>query len=176
MDGRPCYKYKGFVVKNKQGEGSQTLQVCEDCMSKNPDLAEEDEFGPCPGCGTKLDHVVKKSRMGCAMCYDHFGEPLSYIIAALQLTGETKHVGRVPESFKLSKSESVDPMKFATELSQKMRILLREEKFEEAARLKPVLSRIKALLSSGSKEGELGPQEKAELARIVYDYMYPKSL
>lgn len=176
MDGRPCYKYKGFVVKNKQGEGSQTLQVCEDCMSKNPELAEEDELGPCPGCGTTLDHVVKKSRMGCAKCYDHFGEPMSYIIAALQYGGETKHVGRMPESFKLSTSESADPMKFATELSQRMKILLRDEKFEEVARLNPVLSRVKAILSSGRKKGELGPQEKAELAKIIYDYMYPESL
>ena len=144
-------------------------------MSANPQADNSDDIGPCPRCGVTLDQVVRNSRVGCSLCYDHFGEPLAYIIAAVQLGGEARHVGHVPESHKRSTAESVGAIKFATELAQKLATATRKENYEEASKLNSILNLVKALIGECKKDGELDPQKKAELADIVYAHLYPDS-
>lgn len=176
ITGKTCTKHKAYTVEEKHGENSYTCLVCEDCMHMNPQPDKSDELGPCPRCGTTIDQVVGKSRLGCALCYEHFGEPLSYIIAAVQIGGEDRHVGRTPESFKRHNAESVDAIKFATELAQGVKIATREERYEDASRLMETLSSVKKVISSMNEEGELDPTKKAELAEIAYRHLYPESV
>lgn len=140
-------------------------------MAANPEIKPVDELGPCDKCGITIDQIVRNSRVGCSNCYDHFGEPLSYIIAAVQFGGESRHTGTVPECHKRSLSESVQPLKFATELAQKVRLMIRTEMYEEAAKTENVLLKVKNIM----ERGELGPEDRAELADIVYRHMYPES-
>lgn len=175
ITGKNCTKHKAYTVEEKHGEESSSYLVCEDCMHLNPKVDSADEMGPCPRCGTTLDQVVRNSRIGCSLCYDHFGEPLAYIIAAVQFGGEAKHTGMVPESFKRSSAEAVEAVRFATEIAQKIRIATREERYEEASRLNAVLVEVKRIISSSHERGELDPVERAELAEIVYRHMYPDS-
>lgn len=175
ITGKNCLKHKAFTVEETHGDKSSTHLVCEDCMHMKPQAEKTDDLAPCPRCGVTLDQVVRNSRVGCAECYDHFGEPLSYIIAAVQFGGETKHTGRIPETFKRSSAEAVGAIKFATELAQKIKIATRQEDYEEAAKINETLLKVKALIGSAEKDSELDPQRKAELAEIVYHYMYPES-
>lgn len=172
ITGKNCPKHKSFYVEYN----SDNHLVCEDCMHSNPEVkpTSQDDPGSCPRCGVTLDQVVRNSRVGCSLCYDHFGEPLAFIIAAVQFGGENRHVGHVPESFKRSSAESVDGIKFATELAQKIKIATREERYEDAAGLANTLREVKSVIES-NKGGELDPQKKAELASIVYRHMYPGS-
>lgn len=169
VDGRPCSKERTHSAVSAS-DGKQHL-VCEDCMASNPDLKLADELGPCPKCGATIDQVVRKSRIGCAECYDHFAEPLSYIIAAVQFGGESRHIGTVPECHKRTAAESVELIKFATELAQKVKLMVRAENYEEAAKAEKTLSEVKRIM----ERGELGPEDRAELADIVYRHLYPES-
>lgn len=173
ITGKNCQKHKAFSVEYN----SNTHLVCEDCMHSNAEVKpnQQDDNGPCPSCGTTLDQVVRNSRLGCTTCYDHFGEPLSYIIASVQFGGETKHVGMVPETHKRSRAESTNAVRFATEISQKMKVAIREERYEEAARLNAILSKVKDILAHSKEDGDLDPQRKAEIAEIVYKHLYPDS-
>ena len=170
VDGRPCSKERTHSVTSDSN--GKHLLVCGDCMASNPDLKPTDEFGPCPRCGTVIDHVVRKSRVGCAECYDHFAEPLAHIIAAVQFGGECRHTGIVPESHKRSAAESVDPVKLSTELAHKVKLLLRAERYEEAAKADKTLSEVKNIML----KGELGSEDRAELAEIAYKHLYPESV
>ena len=167
LNGKPCSKYKPHAVSTESG----LHMVCEDCMASNPDIKHVDELGPCVRCGATIDQIVRNSRMGCSDCYDHFAEPLSYILAAVQFGGESKHVGSIPECHKRGVAESLDPMKFATELAQKVKLLVRAERYEEASGVAKTLAEVKAVM----EKGEPGPEDRAELAEIAYRYLYPES-
>lgn len=175
LTGRNCLKHKSYTVEDDREGKKSTHLVCEDCMSANPQADKSDEVSPCPRCGVTLDQVVRNSRVGCSLCYDHFGEPLAYIIAAVQFGGEARHLGRIPESYKRSSAESVGAIKFATELAQKLAMATREENYEVASKISATLARVKALIGECKKDDELDPQKKAELADIVYSHLYPES-
>jgi hypothetical protein len=57
----------------------------------------------------------------------------------------------------------------------KMNTAAKEERYEEANELGSVLEEVRLLLSRSNEKCELGPDDKAELARIVHDHMFPKS-
>lgn len=171
ITGKTCLKHKSHSVEYN----SAPHLVCEDCMQTNPDLERVDDAGECPRCGATLDEIVRTSRVGCADCYDHFVEPLSHIIAAVQFCPEARHVGPPPESFKRSSAEAADPVRMATEISQKIRAATKREDYSEASRLNVTLSGLKRLISVKHEKGELDPRERAELAEIAYGYMYPDS-
>jgi len=140
-------------------------------MSSNSEIKTIDELGACETCGSTIEQIVRNSRVGCSKCYEHFAEPLSYIIAAVQFVGEDKHVGSTPERYKRERAKSLDPIKFATELAQKVKLLARAERYEEASVANNMLTEVKSII----KRGELGPEDRAELAEIAYRHMYPES-
>ena len=178
VTGKPCLKYKAYTMTEKKGSESHSYAVCEDCMNLNDSLSFEDELGPCPECGEVLESIVKSSRIGCAKCYDHFEEPLSYMIATAQGTPNSldKHVGPAPESYKKSLAESTTAVGFAKELEQKKEAAQKEERYEEASRISLALSKIMEFISRSNEKGELDPEDRAELSKIVYSYMFPESV
>lgn len=177
ITGKPCLKHKGYSVTEKKGDEQRSYSVCEDCMYMNESLSFEDELGPCPRCGETLESIVKSSRIGCAKCYDHFDEPLAHMIAAVQAAPgyEKKHVGSIPESYKKSLAESTTAVKFATEMAQKMRLAQKEERYEAASEFRATMDRVKEFISRANEKGELAPEDRAELSKIVYNHMFPES-
>lgn len=169
VNGKPCSKHRIYSATSGEGAEAKHHLVCEDCMHTSPEIRPSDELGPCSRCGTTIDQVVRNSRLGCSHCYDHFGEPLSYIIAAVQISGENRHVGTIPEFHKRSVAGSVDPAAFVAELKIEMTNMIRDEKYEAAAKIENTLSEVKRIM----EKGELGPDEKAELAEIAYRHLYP---
>lgn len=178
ITGKNCHKHKAYSVTEKKGEEQRSYAVCEDCMHMNKSLSFDDDLGPCPSCGEILEEIVKSSRIGCARCYDHFDEPLSHMIAAVQASPgfDNKHTGSTPHHYKQSIAESTTAVRFATELSQKIRIAQREERYEAAAIINGTLERIRDFISIENEKGELSPKEKAEFSRIVFQYMFPESV
>ena len=72
-------------------------------------------------------------------------------------------------------AESVGAVAFASDILTKMKTAAKEERYEEADELGAVLDEVRLLLSRSNEKGELGPDDKAELARIVHDHIFPKS-
>lgn len=175
VTGKPCVKHKGYFVTEKKGEEVRSYSVCEDCMHLNRSLKVESEIDHCPNCRSTLDEIVKTSRLGCATCYEHFEKPLAFIVASVQ-AGASAHTGEPPDSYKRGIAESTKGVSFATEIMTKMKIAARDGRYEEAASLKAILSSVKDVLSRSNEKGELGPEDKSELAEIIYRYRYPGSL
>lgn len=171
LTGKPCLKHKAHTIADKNGK---VHLVCEDCLHLNKDVWVTDEFGVCPSCGTALESIVKNSRVGCSGCYSHFEVPLSFVIAAVQ-AGATGHQGPPPESYKRQVAESTRAVTFATELLIKIKSSSKEEIYEDAARLNSVLAKVKELISRSDERGELLPEDREKLSRIVIEYRWPGS-
>lgn len=174
ITGKPCSKHRGYTVTEKKGDDSRAYAVCEDCMHLKNDLSIGDEHPPCSRCGTTLDSIVRSSKIGCAHCYEHFSEPIEFIIDSAQ-GGESTHVGRVPESFKRSQAASVNPVKFASDLVAEIRRASNEGRYEEAGSLSVVLGAAKDIINRSDDGGNMSADDAALFADIVYRRMYPES-
>lgn len=169
LNGKPCVKYKCFHITEKHGEKVDSYMVCEDCLylSATAAIKMTDEDLSCEGCGTKLEEILKGSRMGCAKCYDCFEKTLEHVTKAVQVGGGERHVGRVPEQWKRLQAEATDPLKFLTELKQKYRISLKSERYERASFLNEKILKFEELLNKYEKRR--APSVKRELSDIIYD-------
>lgn len=81
----------------------------------------------CDCCGSVFADIAKTGKVGCANCYEIFGnELLPYI---KRVHGTTKHIGKKPNNAALvvSKKDEI------AELRLKLKELIEKENFEEAA-------------------------------------------
>ena len=87
---------------------------------------------PCPACGMTRQEYRKRSRLGCAGCYDHFERELQPVLRDMHC-GE-RHAGKVPER-----------ARHAT-MRQRLEAALAEavgqQQFEQAARLRDQLNEL----------------------------------
>ena len=145
------------------GEKMQKVDLCEACAAEKgvndptgfslADLllglgasSEIDEAGggaklKCPGCGFTQADFKKAGRLGCAECYKTFSEALDSLLKTMHKG--TRHVGKVPRSFKQAKvlSERLD------RLNRKLVKAVEEEKFEEAAKVRDEIKITRAKLT-----------------------------
>ena len=90
----------------------------------------------CPQCGFAQPDFKKTGRLGCAACYETFGEGLGSILKDMHKG--TVHKGKVPP--RLAREQF-----YATQMRDLRRDLqtaVHEEKYEEAANLRDQISRL----------------------------------
>ncbi len=91
----------------------------------------------CNTCGTRLVEFLKAGKPGCADCYTIFSK---YLIRPLkQIHGSAKHIGKIP-------SRAGKEIKTASQLEQlqnSLNIAVSQQNFEEAARLRDEINRLK---------------------------------
>lgn len=178
ISGKPCSKYRGFYITEKHGDKLNTFQVCEDCLYLNASKSNVEiiqEESKCLTCGKTLGEIVKDSRVGCADCYDNFKHSMQYIISAVQATTES-HKGKSPELWRRQQAEQSDPVSFATELSQKMKIAKRNEDYKAAAKFKSILDSFMVKLSEYHEaDGERALVLRQELADLIFIYRESES-
>ncbi len=141
-----------FHYTNIVGDKVQKVDLCEDCaknkgMDNPTGFSFADElFGlgasqeieqaggetglKCPACGFTQADFKKAGRLGCAECYQTFAEPLEGLLKTMHKG--TRHVGKVPESFRQTRSSS-DRLKT---LQKKLAKAIEAEDFEQAAVLR----------------------------------------
>lgn len=121
----------------------------------------------CPGCGLSYGEFIKNSAFGCAECYNVFGPLLDESIKKIQ--GSTSHQGKKPrylyhqeeqtedkkdseeETFAQPQGEKDSPeqlslpaLKRETDLmSRRLKEVVKQEDFEEAARLRDKIRELK---------------------------------
>jgi protein arginine kinase activator len=136
----------GFALADMlEGMGQQTS--VDHSMSKD-DLV-------CSSCGFSQSDFKKTGRFGCADCYHVFDEGLDGLLEAMHK--HTQHVGKVPASFpdlpELPEVEMPAPPPEPTrhdrlsELKQALSKSVEDEDYEEAARLRDVISQLETQLS-----------------------------
>ena len=91
----------------------------------------------CPACGYPLDTLTKTGRLGCAVCYEKFS---AHLTTALQESQKSLvHVGKRPGR-KNARREDLE-----AELQQ----LVRSEQYEEAARVRDRIAKLKPSARKG---------------------------
>lgn len=84
----------------------------------------------CTGCGLTLEEFRRRGRLGCADCYETFSAPICELLERVH--GSTQHIGRLPG---LSEADW-NRMQNLAELRQELEVAIREEAYENAARLR----------------------------------------
>ncbi len=134
------------------------IHVCEKCHADHeanaqqafilsappsaPELDKDllDEDGPvltCPDCGLTSRDAEKNSwRLGCTTCYKTFEELLKQILEKMQ--SQLQHVGKFPSMLGEDFQRKQDLIRLRTELEA----AVRSENYEEAARLRDLISEL----------------------------------
>lgn len=97
----------------------------------------------CPSCGMTLNEVSKNGTMGCADCYEAFGEYLRRILP--RISGNKVHTGKIPHSSGGAKEDDLSTLK------EKLAKAIQTENFEEATVLR---DKIRAMESANKPEGD----------------------
>jgi len=91
----------------------------------------------CNDCGMEYDEFIQGGRIGCSNCYEIFGNKLDSILKNIH--GSNIHKGRLLNSAKTKKTkapkENITDNKIQ-ELKTKLKELVKEEKYEEAAKVR----------------------------------------
>lgn len=138
------------------------LHLCEECAKKTgigiaslPSFSlahllegfmdiETKEIEQCSGCGMRFKDFKKFGKLGCSKCYSAFQIELSGLLHKIH--GNISHIGKLPTS-------SSKETKIKQELSmlrKRLEELVREEAFEEAAKIRDKIRELEA------KEREYG--------------------
>ncbi len=84
---------------------------------------------PCPGCGMTRQEYRKRSRLGCAGCYDHFARELQPVLRDMH-RGD-RHTGKIPRQARMAAARQ--------RLEAALTEAVGQQRFEQAARLRDEL-------------------------------------
>jgi protein arginine kinase activator len=182
ITGKNCLKYKSFHVTDVSNNQTNSLNICEDCLSqldqKNLKFDEKKEKDKknedcCGFCGMTIEEFVKSARLGCSKCYDKFEKHLYLIIEKIHRIGdkpkELIHTGSVPECWKQQRADDFDPYQFLLNLKQKLAIAIKNEKYKEANFLKNNIKDFDLLTGKLSTSQNLD-EIKKEISKFIYNY------
>jgi protein arginine kinase activator len=113
------------ATKKSQADIWKLLQLSQSSRKKSGQT--------CPACGMTLDEFRKKGRLGCAKDYEVFGAHIGDLLERVH--GARTHVGRIPGS----SEADLERMKRLVELRSRLDVAIREEAYENAARLRDEL-------------------------------------
>ena len=92
----------------------------------------------CTLCGAAFAELVKEGKVGCPECYKVFAEELAPTISRIHGTGV--HIGTAPERYK----EGRERKERIAELESKLKRAVEAEEYEEAAKLRDELRKLKS--------------------------------
>lgn len=135
-----------------------TVNLCDAC-SKAKGVTDETGFGlaeaflsqpqpaisaetACPACGFTAAQLKKIGRMGCPECYGTFREGLDGLLKSMHKG--TRHVGKVPHQIVTQNALAGNLGHLREELAS----AVRDERYEDAARLKSEIDLLQAKLPS----------------------------
>ncbi len=111
----------------------------------------------CNNCGSTFEEIANTGKLGCGNCYDVFEERLDPIIRRMQ--GANRHVGRVGKVIDSKIDEKITNQSIQKEkkpnplennkkeeqlqkLQEQLKQAIKEEKYEEAAKIRDEIKRI----------------------------------
>ncbi len=150
---RPATVHLTDILENHE---KQVRHLCEECAASEQDGPVElmgmlsSAFTPaesvkdpsglrCDECGLGYMEFRARGRLGCPQCYEVFRASLEPLLEKIH--GGSQHVGKAPDE-----SSAVDRSRERrlVELRRDLQASVREERYEEAARLRDELTRFEA--------------------------------
>jgi protein arginine kinase activator len=146
-----CKKNQASVFFTQVVGGKiQKVNLCEACSKENgvddpfgfslgnklkglgaaQDMERSGETQQCPVCGFSQADFKKTGRLGCAACYQTFGEALQSLLKGMHKG--TAHVGKVP--FRMQRS--LEREQALKDLHSHLRKAVAEEDYESAAQIR----------------------------------------
>lgn len=139
-----CFNKAVIHVTEILGHGQiEDIHLCENCYKnllmaqlQEQSSAHASEEQPsahtkaCPTCGLSFLAFRNMGRFGCAQDYEVFEEEITPLLESLH--GQVRHAGKSPRRAPLSATQRAE----LTQLQQQLQMLIREERYEEAARVR----------------------------------------
>lgn len=112
------------------GQAKDLAEVWKLLKAQQPAARKQPAGAACPDCGMTLRDFRQRGRLGCPKDYEVFGAQLRDLLERLH--GSARHVGRGPDQGEsaLLRRKRLD------ELQQALASAIREEAYEEAAKLR----------------------------------------
>ena len=117
-------------------------------QNRDDEGLEQEKAITCPNCGKTYGEILEDGKFGCADCYESF-EPMIRPVL-LRMQGADTHNGKKAGSAKKKNARKTDVTeeKLSVKeelsvLSDRMKIAVSEENYEEAARLRDEIKRLK---------------------------------
>jgi protein arginine kinase activator len=105
----------------------------------NPSLVEQSSEKACPKCGITFSRITQAGKLGCSTCYETFETQLEPLLRRIH--GGGQNMGKVPKRGGVAiKSRMEERM-----LKEKLKILIQQEAFEEAAVVRDEIRQIEKL-------------------------------
>lgn len=132
-----CARAKGMIENNKSFGLADFLAGLTDFGIASKDTQEVEDFDlKCPECGLSFEDFKKIGRLGCGGCYDAFENELAPLLRKIH--GSSRHAGNMPKGAKKD-SKTTKETDSIDKLEEKLEIAIRNEEFEEAARLRDII-------------------------------------
>ena len=112
-------------------------------LQQSAKKAREEGGLSCPECGMSLAEFRSKGRLGCPRDYEIFKAHLTPLLQRIH--NATMHVGRIPGLDEATLSQ----MNHLTDLRQRLEAAIREEDYEDAAKLRDEITQIEAVSPRG---------------------------
>ena len=100
----------------------------------------------CPKCGITFSDFKSTGLLGCSYCYEHFSKSLIPTIKRVQ--GGLLHTGKIPKNA----SQEVVSRRKVDELKLRLKELIQEENFEEAAKVRDEIQELKKIFEAGEED------------------------
>jgi len=138
--------------RNKLGISSLDFNIPLEIPHFFSDFFEDNSFIPeldtvkkltCDVCGMSYDEFIDGGRIGCINCYNVFEPKLDAILKNIH--GSSAHKGRSLNSAKCNKPEKIKEVPQNNELEKlknKLKELVKEEKYEEAAKVRDEIKKL----------------------------------
>lgn len=152
-----CKKREATVFLTQIINGKKTdMFMCRQCAGEGYKIdlntllsgllgldGENAEIGPaarvsCDRCGMTVEEFNRTGKMGCSRCYDVFREPMKALLKRIQ--GNTRHQGKVPESYAEAHATEMEVEK----LKQELRECIQVENYERAAWIRDRIRQLEA--------------------------------
>jgi protein arginine kinase activator len=104
------------------------------------------EMDRCPKCHITFQDFQRSGLLGCSYCYEHFSKSLIPTIKRVQ--GGMVHTGKIPKNA----SQEVVSRRKVDELKLRLKELIQEEKFEEAAVVRDEIQELKKIFEAGEDD------------------------
>ena len=171
MKCQKCKKKTATVIYTENINGKKTkYSICEDCAKEldidniiidefnnslfksffKQNLVQEkkqQESKKCSVCGCTFEDIIKNEKLGCSNCYEEFSEKLDLIFKKMH--GKNRHIGRKLDESKeeIDSTEKVKTVaaevKNTEILEIKLKELIQNEEYEEAAKIRDEIKKIK---------------------------------
>lgn len=154
-----CQEHEAAVHLTQVIDGdAKKIHLCQQCAAQsglNIDSAlsltdvlfgmgapdEEDAGGPektCRACHMRRADFRKTSRLGCPSCYETFAEELNPVLTGMH--HGPAHTGKFPQGTACTPADS----RAVAELQSRLERAVENEQYEEAARLRDLIRKVRA--------------------------------